>query len=152
MTLRAVLRAKSVVTAAALTAGVFGGAISTAPSASAVSAYPTCDSYTTLVVGRFWAMIPIYNATGSNNCSMKIDTNRRNPAAWALQVSLKYCYVSNLATTTVYGPRTAAAVAKAQDAAGAGVDGIYGPETRNKIKWKWHPTSGDPQSWCINHP
>ncbi|WP_037625292.1 peptidoglycan-binding domain-containing protein [Streptomyces aureus] len=55
-----------------------------------------------------------------------------------LQETLNYCYGQDLgAIDGKFGPKTAAALARVQRSLGIDPDGVYGPQTRDKIKWHW---------------
>ncbi|MFV2088877.1 peptidoglycan-binding domain-containing protein [Micromonospora sp. LOL_021] len=52
-----------------------------------------------------------------------------------LQLSLNHCYGESLVVDSDFGPATAAALRRAQAIEGITVDGIYGPQTRNAIRF-----------------
>lgn len=52
-----------------------------------------------------------------------------------LQASLATCYGANLRDDEVFGPLTKRALEQAQTTERITSDGVYGPETRNRLKW-----------------
>ena len=76
-----------------------------------------------------------------------------NRAAEYLQITLRNCYNQNIVVDGFFGGATSRALANAQAAAGAGADGLYGPETRRKIKWaRYSGASGTPIGTCSSGP
>ncbi|WP_432278733.1 peptidoglycan-binding domain-containing protein [Nocardia carnea] len=53
----------------------------------------------------------------------------------ALQTALRACYNADISTDGQFGPKTKAALKRAQASAGTTADGIYGPKTRDALKW-----------------
>jgi peptidoglycan hydrolase-like protein with peptidoglycan-binding domain len=60
--------------------------------------------------------------------------NVSNAVYW-LQFDLNQCYRQHLTLDKIYGTQTQLAVEVAQRAANIPDDGIYGPQTRDHIKW-----------------
>lgn len=96
-------------------------------------------------------------ATGSGNDACLIgQTQAANSAVVRhLQYTLKTCYptvrlaspyqnelVGNLAVDGSFGPRTKAAVKGVQSAIGTAADGVYGPDTRNKMRFPSNDVPG----------
>jgi peptidoglycan hydrolase-like protein with peptidoglycan-binding domain len=75
----------------------------------------------------------IGNNTHNDDCDLGVGNNS-NAVYW-LQFDLNQCYGRHLAEDGDYGSLTKAAVEYAQGKSGATVDGIYGPQTRDHIKW-----------------
>jgi peptidoglycan hydrolase-like protein with peptidoglycan-binding domain len=76
--------------------------------------------------------------TGNINCLLR--RGDRSAGVEQLQISLGSCYKAKLVRDGVFGPRTQAALRKAQSQAGTAADGVYGPATRRAIK---HHVLGD---------
>ncbi|WP_229377961.1 peptidoglycan-binding protein [Streptomyces sp. VRA16 Mangrove soil] len=56
-----------------------------------------------------------------------------------LQFALTICYgMDTGGTDGIYGAKTEAAVRSLQSATGQTADGIYGPNTRNVVEWRWY--------------
>jgi len=53
----------------------------------------------------------------------------------ALQKTVYYCYGQNIEFDGVFGPATEATVKKVQAGHGLIADGVYGPNTRDGIRW-----------------
>jgi murein L,D-transpeptidase YcbB/YkuD len=58
-----------------------------------------------------------------------------NSGVESLQQDINTCYGYNLALDGDFGPATQAAVKHVQTVSGVTVDGVYGPQTRNAMKW-----------------
>lgn len=57
-----------------------------------------------------------------------------------LQLALVICH--GLGTGGIYGGQIAAAVRTLQPQTGLYPDGVYGPDTRGKISWRWYASQG----------
>jgi peptidoglycan hydrolase-like protein with peptidoglycan-binding domain len=125
------LRIKVVVSAAAILLGGAGlGVITAAPA----SAAPTCTAtFNDEDDNGRWAWVP----AGGGNWDCQMRSGDSGEAVKALQNTLKRCYGHNLSVDGQFGPRTKSALASAQQKAGASADGIYGPQTFNKINWPY---------------
>ncbi|MET7987690.1 peptidoglycan-binding domain-containing protein [Streptomyces sp. NPDC005281] len=116
--------------ATAITAGLF-----TLSPAAAQAAMPSCTDYTIYYSGDFYAKYPV-GADGSNFCGLRSGASGQQ--VYYLQETLNYCYGQDLGTIDgKFGPKTAAALARVQRSLGVDADGVYGPQTRDKIKWHW---------------
>ena len=80
-----------------------------------------------------WACESIGNSSGRYNCDLGV--SNQGIAVRVLQFALNQCYGQHLAQDGIYGSLTKQAVEVAQRAAGITADGIYGPQTRDHIKW-----------------
>ncbi|MFF8319008.1 peptidoglycan-binding protein [Streptomyces bobili] len=143
-------RARAALTATALTAGLVGGAIATAPSAAA--AFPTCTSSGTLYGGSptSWTttMPAYYLASGAFVHTCNLRYGNTGEGVKTLQRALNLCYGTGLAADGSFGPATRTALRSVQGRIGAGVDGIYGPETRDKMAWPAYALSSHAYIGC----
>ena len=107
----------------------------TLASAAPASAQPSCTGYSVYKgVGGNYVFIPtIGNATFKDNC--QLGEGNDSQAVTILQGALNTCYHAGLAKDGDYGPLTKAAVEHAQSVEHITVDGVYGPQTRDHIKW-----------------
>ncbi|MET9373121.1 peptidoglycan-binding domain-containing protein [Streptomyces sp. NPDC002992] len=88
-------------------------------------------------------------ATGGGSITCEMSQGANGNHVRALQNALKFCYGRSIAVDGSFGPATATALRYAQGQAGAGVDGIYGPETRDKIKWpRFNESNGSHTGYC----
>ncbi|MFJ5779943.1 peptidoglycan-binding protein [Streptomyces sp. NPDC093094] len=129
--------------AAAITAGMF----TVSPAAQA--AIPGCTAYTTYFSGDFYTKIPTIGTNGTPYCTLR--SGASGMQVYYLQETLNHCYRQDLGTLDgKFGPRTAAALARVQASLGLTADGIYGPQTGDKLKWHWLTLSGT--SHCTTLP
>ncbi|MER7468293.1 peptidoglycan-binding domain-containing protein [Streptomyces sp. NPDC097981] len=116
--------------AAAMTAGLIGF------SPAAQAAVPGCTDYATYYSGDFYTKVPTIDPQGTNFCTLR--SGAKGMQVYYLQDTLNYCYGQDLGTPDgKFGPKTAAALARVQKIIGADPDGVYGPQTRDKLKWHW---------------
>ncbi|MFF5017339.1 peptidoglycan-binding protein [Streptomyces sp. NPDC001165] len=116
--------------AAAITAGMF--TVSPAAQASIAG----CTAYTTYFSGDYYAKIPTIGTGGTNFCTLR--SGASGMQVYYLQDTLNYCYGQDLGEIDgKFGPKTAAALARVQSSLGLDADGVYGPQTRDKLKWHW---------------
>lgn len=116
----------------AVTVVLASGFIVVAGASPAGAAVPNCTSF---VVAPF--KVPgTEQVTPSHNNSRWCVMGRGNHSfgVWALQRTLNICYNAGLAEDAVYGPKTEAAVTWVQAVVRARVDGVYGPETMQKME------------------
>ncbi|MFC3890418.1 peptidoglycan-binding protein [Lentzea rhizosphaerae] len=108
---------------------------------------PTCSRYTLMNRGGHTINVP--TSKGNSSCQMGRDyavADRK--VVLEFQLALKFCYaklnlaspysdekIANLDADGFFGSRTEAALKAVQRYAGAGVDGIYGRNTRDHIKF-----------------
>jgi len=107
----------------------------------AMASLPTCTTFKVY----YDANVP---STGSGSVDCLMSQGAHSEAVLFLQYTLNYCYSAGLAQDADFGPRTKAALIKAQRAAGAAQDGGYGPETRSKIQHRGAP----PIFGCLRVP
>jgi hypothetical protein len=111
---------------AALAATALGGGLLAVSPASPANAYPQCTTFAVY----HGANVP---STSSGSVTCQMGQGAQSTAVLYLQYTLNYCYNAGLSQDGEFGPKTKAALIRAQAAAHAGQDGVYGPETRSKI-------------------
>ncbi|MGW4060928.1 peptidoglycan-binding domain-containing protein [Amycolatopsis sp. NPDC004747] len=146
-------------TAAAVATVLAATAFTLVPSGVASAATPLCT--TTINVNRGGNNLAV-PATGSGNVTCLIGrTQAANSAVVrSLQYTLKACYptvhlaapyaselVGNLAVDGGFGPRTEAALKGVQGSIGTTADGVYGPNTRNAMRFP----SNDVANRCYHY-
>jgi peptidoglycan hydrolase-like protein with peptidoglycan-binding domain len=105
-----------------------------APAARA-SALPTCTWYSFFdTFSDHNAKIPTVGLQ-TDNADCLLSAGVANVAVMILQDSLVVCYHSNIDTDGIFGSQTMAALEAAQRSAGITPDGVYGPQTRDHIRW-----------------
>jgi hypothetical protein len=112
-------------------AGVVGLAVAAAvtPAEATKVGYPLCDSVNEVVTGDFKQFVP--SAERNTNDACMLMEGSRGDLVRYLQDALRLCYrEAQLVSDGIYGPRTAAAVKRAQQAHNIPADGVYGPQTR----------------------
>lgn len=126
---RIALAAAAVLVAASGVAGI------TLAAAGPASAQASCTGTSVYTDAKgFGVFIPtIGNNTHRDNCDLGLGND--SDAVATLQNTLNYCYGQHLTIDGDYGPLTQAAVKVAQRAVNIPADGIYGPQTRDHIKW-----------------
>lgn len=139
-------RSASILSASALLAGLLGGAIATASSASAAATYE-CNTSKALAKGSYNILLPHQNYAPADPYWCYLTYGSRNSGVSALQFTLNKCYGAGLAVDGQYGAATRSAVISVQQRVGVAADGDYGPVTRNAMKWS-HRTSGGAHSYC----
>lgn len=80
-----------------------------------------------------FADIPV-RSRSDNSIACILSNGDRTGAVIVLQHTLNRCYGNRLKVDGIYGRRTMDAVWRAQRASGARADGVYGPETAQRIK------------------
>ncbi|MBB1243779.1 peptidoglycan-binding protein [Streptomyces durbertensis] len=120
---------------AATAATMLASATLTIAAAPTAAAATTCSERDYLnIKGGYRAAIP---ATSSYSYNCILREGNRGPAVKALQDSLAICNYGKIERDGIFGPKTTAALKKAQSAAKVSADGVYGPKTRDSIKWAW---------------
>ncbi|MGW8987105.1 peptidoglycan-binding domain-containing protein [Streptomyces parvus] len=74
-------------------------------------------------------------ATSSGSWSCVLSSGNQGSGVRTLQQSLRECYQRNISVDAAFGPATREALLQVQRRVGAATDGVYGPETRRKMKW-----------------
>lgn len=104
-----------------------GAAVAASPNAAS-AATPYCATY----ILYQNAFVPA-SAAGGVDCVMA--QGAMGGHVWALQMSLNACNLhENLATDSIFGGQTWAALVRLQSALGIQVDGVYGPQTRRAMQ------------------
>ncbi|MFD5510942.1 peptidoglycan-binding protein [Streptomyces sp. NPDC059761] len=118
-------------------AAVLAAGLLTTGATTASAAMPTCTGANTYgdAVG-YTVRIPTDHEDGSNFCVMRRGASGNG--VMALQWTMHWCYGQiNLAKDGEFGPATEAALKKVQASEGLVADGVYGPNTRDRIKHHW---------------
>ncbi|WP_329412256.1 peptidoglycan-binding protein [Nocardia vinacea] len=100
---------------------------------TAVAESRTCDQTAKVEKYGGKATVPSSNPWGPEDCTLREGSS--GSAVKALQGALNSCYKAGLSVDGQFGGKTRAALVDAQRAAGAADDGIFGPNTRDRIKW-----------------
>lgn len=129
-------RAKSATATGALLAGLLGGVLVGAPSATAAAADSPCGYggyvYNKVTNPTSYKYIPYVTGDWSD---CWLDRGMSNTAVRALQKNLNSCYGYKLATDGVFGALTESALISVQRKVGVAADGDYGPNTRDAMVW-----------------
>ncbi|MFE5946461.1 peptidoglycan-binding protein [Streptomyces sp. NPDC056480] len=127
--------------ALAMTAVSILGMMTVAPSANAADG--TCTSTTNVWrsynKNNYVSTVP---TTGSGSTSCIMQQGASGYHVFVLQYTLHFCHGYNIRMDHQYGPETAAAVRSFQASKGLAADGIYGPNTRNALSWRFYVTDG----------
>ncbi len=107
---------------------VGGLAVAAAP---AQAALPNCVKTVGLVGGSGLRSSTAASSTNDWRCVMY--QGAENSGVGAMQRALQKCYGLDIAVDGVFGPRTRSALISAQRTMGADPDGVWGPETSDKI-------------------
>lgn len=119
-------------------AAVFGGMVSIAPTASAADGW--CTTTVGVDRGGYHTLVP---ATSSGSTSCLMGKGSSGEAVEALQLALVICHgLDTGGIDGVYGGQTVAAVRTLQSQTGLYPDGVYGPDTRGKVSWRWYASQG----------
>ncbi|MDT7840726.1 peptidoglycan-binding domain-containing protein [Streptomyces justiciae] len=129
-------RARAGIAAAAVLLSGAGVALSSATPAAALSA---CSGHQAVYsASGATASLPALNGS-IYNCQLA--KGNTGSGVTRLQIALNLCYSAGLDTDGIFGDRTRAALVAAQKKAfpndSGEWDGIYGPNTRDAIKWPW---------------
>lgn len=112
--------------------------------------YPRCTISETVVMYPRSATIPSgYTgpATTTRNCWMNIQYVV-NEAVSSLQYTLNACYGESLQVDGVFGNGTYNALKRTQSKIGVVADGVYGPQTRDAMSWRY--SGGGLPAICYN--
>lgn len=114
---------------------LLGGVLHVAYAAPASAAPLTCGRADWLYVGEspYQQKLP-YNATSWKDCILQYGDGP-NESVTVLQEAMKVCHGKDLTLTGEFGTATRNALRSIQSAANLEVDGVYGPDTRNEMKW-----------------
>lgn len=133
-----------------------GGAVLAAPVASATPAEATvvtpaaaggeigtlasnCNRTLNQYRGSYIAKVPA--SSTSYDCIMAQGAQGEHVRALQLALSICHGYTTG-GIDGIYGPATRNAVMALQRASGIAADGVYGPQTRTKVKWRFYSNSG----------
>jgi peptidoglycan hydrolase-like protein with peptidoglycan-binding domain len=140
-------RVLTVVAAAA--AMLAGGVAATTATASAADSVGWCDGTRTIKVSSTATVRqPYHTGTGSRDCTLA--EGAVGGAVSTLQRALKLCnFATNLDIDGEFGSLTEQAVSYAQSKRGTGVDGIYGPDSRQAFHWPTYSLNGSLTGRCV---
>ena len=129
---------------AALVLGAVAVVAFAAPASAAQP--PPCTSWTEVTRSGHALMVP--TVKGSVSCRIGRDFTVSTTVVSRFQYTLRTCYpglrlaspysdekVGTLATDGTFGPRTEAALKAVQSHIGTAADGIYGPDTRDRMRF-----------------
>ena len=111
-------------------------AVSTAAIPATAATTASCTSLTiyTLRSGQGGQIPTIGWETHRDNCLLGV--GNQSVAVERLQADLIVCYGRKIAQDSDFGPQTKAALQYAQRAEHISADGVYGPQTRDHLKWE----------------
>jgi hypothetical protein len=125
-------------------------------SADTMLAAVSCTRAAQFVSGGYLANYVPVTSSGSTNCQLSQGNN--SLAVWGLQLNLNICYNRNLETDHDFGQLTKNALIYAQGQMGTSRDGVYGPDTRKKMKMYFTLSGTTPlctvwgqRSWTFDH-
>jgi peptidoglycan hydrolase-like protein with peptidoglycan-binding domain len=118
--------------AVVLLVAAFGITWTSVSQANATASCTSVSAYSD-TTGNIVFIPTIGGDTHADNCQLGLGND--NNAVRFLQDTLNHCYSGKLSEDGIYGSLTQAAVKRAQSAVHITVDGIYGPQTRDHIKW-----------------
>ncbi|MFC0850134.1 peptidoglycan-binding protein [Streptomyces noboritoensis] len=121
---------------AAITVGMFV----TGPSAQAASGCTDTTKY--YDTAGYYTDLPTAGLRGTYSCTLRRGV--KNDAVYELQVTLNECYGQNTGGFDGdFGPSTETALRNVQRSLGLSADGVYGPNTRDGLKWAWRSMAGN---------
>ncbi|MBU7597547.1 peptidoglycan-binding protein [Streptomyces sp. P38-E01] len=92
-----------------------------------------CTTSKTFRKSGYVYTLPV-DSNGNRGCTMSQGASGKHVTA--LQNALKFCYSQNIDVDGIWGPRTTAALKRAQKQMGVTADGVFGPKTYAKTKWR----------------
>jgi peptidoglycan hydrolase-like protein with peptidoglycan-binding domain len=111
------------------------GAVAAAFPGSASASTPQCTTYGHWNAGYITLYMP---TTSSGGPTCYLATGDNSGAVRSLQEALNSCYGKSLATDGIYGSLTRSAVIAIQKKYGLTQDGVYGPNTRERMGFPDH--------------
>ncbi|MCY1138280.1 peptidoglycan-binding domain-containing protein [Actinoplanes sp. Pm04-4] len=116
----------------------------------------SCTRAAQFVSGGYQANYVPVTSSGSTNCVLAKGNN--STAVWGLQMNLNICYQRSLTTDGDFGQLTKNALIYAQGKMVTGADGVYGPDTRKKMKMYYTLSGTTPlcvvfgsRTWTFDH-
>jgi peptidoglycan hydrolase-like protein with peptidoglycan-binding domain len=133
--------------AVSLAAILAASAVVIAPGTPAWAATPLCTTAKAVVAPSGYDLdVPVASGGGASCILQQTDDSF---AVYQLQFTLNLCYSKGLTQDSDFGPATKSALEAVQKKVGASpVDGIYGPETRGKMKFPVDRADGEP-NFCL---
>ncbi|WP_328476256.1 peptidoglycan-binding protein [Actinoplanes sp. NBC_00393] len=128
--------------------GLVGTAL--APASPAAAALPTCTRAANMVgeSGLWLWEVPL---TGGKSTNCELNQGDTGDGVEALQWVLNICYKrTEVNADGQFGSITANALRAAQRTAGTPADGIFGPNTRKKFKFRSNGGSGPCSPWTLS--
>jgi peptidoglycan hydrolase-like protein with peptidoglycan-binding domain len=109
-------------------------------SQAAPAAVPTCTGFTTFY-GSF-AGVPAhtYRPAQNGNTDCVLRPGDQGPGVYVLQDAISKCY-TKIVADGLFGRETDAALRYIQRLHGLVTDGVYGPRTRDAMRWPWYRDS-----------
>lgn len=145
MSIRLGKRFRTLLATGAVTAGILGGAIAVAPSAAAWPYVGECSSSHKIsydLTSPQLIKIPDVRYSGLYNVRCWMDYGSTGEGVKALQLALKTCYGRAIAVDGDFGPATRDALKYAQGREGITVDGLYGQQAFENLKWARYEQDG----------
>lgn len=134
------MRVSRTLGATALAVAAVGTALTAAAPANAApaAATPNCTKVKTSYVGNGWYLnTPGYDPASGSSFSCYLELGDRNSAVLWLQKTIAYCYDDGeIVEDGIYGRQTRDKVKAVQRHGGVQQTGIYGPLTRKSMQWR----------------
>ena len=128
-------------------AAITVGMITTGPSAQAASGCSDTTKY--FDTAGYYTDLPTAGMRGTTTCTLRRGAN--NNAVYELQIALSDCYGQNTGGFDGdFGPSTETALRNVQRSLGLSADGVYGPNTRDAMKWAWRTMEGNRRCLRLN--
>ncbi|MGD9483822.1 peptidoglycan-binding domain-containing protein [Streptomyces sp. TRM70308] len=109
-------------------------ALLTAPVAGGASASASAAALPSCTMAD--PRLPIIPAVGWDDHQCVLGTGNQGAAVRVLQRALRACNGQNIGVDGIYGPNTRQAVYNVQARAGIARDGVYGPQTAWNMRWQ----------------
>ncbi|MFF4354962.1 peptidoglycan-binding protein [Streptomyces sp. NPDC001530] len=138
-------KSKALLATGTMMAALLGGVITAAP-AHAADGVCTGSVVVQNGSGRHF-VLPINVANNTSYCYLQY--GHTGAGVRALQKNMNSCYGKTLELDGSFGPATRDALRDVQDRIGAAVDGVYGRETRGKMKWARYSNETGARYDCI---
>lgn len=124
-------KGKALLATGTMMAALVGGAVTAAPASAADGVCTGSKTIRNAADTLYW-VFP-WNGTSGSNCYLVY--GHTGGGVEALQKNMNSCYGTRLVTDGRFGEATRDALKDVQGRIGAAVDGEYGRETHEKMKW-----------------